>query len=263
MDHRRAQPGAVAAVFFVDVLDHLLAPLVLEIDVDIGRFLALLGNEAFEQQVDLRRVDGGDPEAIAHRAVRRRAAALAQDRRVATARIVDDILDGQEIARDVELADQRQLAFDQRADLAWYPFGIPAGGALPGQFGEICVGALAIGHRFPRIFVAQFVEREAAGIGHFAGGGNGVRPVGEQALHLGRALQVALGIGVEQIAGRGDGGLLADAAHHILQWAAVGCVVMDIVGGEDRQAMRLRQRIEPRDPCPVVAAIEEGGGDMA
>ena len=37
----------------VDVLDHLLAPLMLEIDVDVGRLLALLGNEALEQQVAL------------------------------------------------------------------------------------------------------------------------------------------------------------------------------------------------------------------
>ncbi len=37
MDHGRGDPGAVAAVFLVDVLDHLLAPLMLEIDVDVGR----------------------------------------------------------------------------------------------------------------------------------------------------------------------------------------------------------------------------------
>ena len=39
----------VAAVFAVDVLDHLLAPLVFEIDVDVGRFIAFLRNEALEQ----------------------------------------------------------------------------------------------------------------------------------------------------------------------------------------------------------------------
>ena len=35
----------------VDVLHHLLAPLVLEIDVDVGRLVALPGDEALEQQV--------------------------------------------------------------------------------------------------------------------------------------------------------------------------------------------------------------------
>ena len=43
----------------------------LEIDVDVGRLLALLGDEALEQQVAGRRVDRGDPERVADRAVRR------------------------------------------------------------------------------------------------------------------------------------------------------------------------------------------------
>ena len=62
--HRRAraiaddggsEAGAVAAVAGVDVLDHLLAPLVLEVDVDVGRLLALGRDEALEQHVDLGR----------------------------------------------------------------------------------------------------------------------------------------------------------------------------------------------------------------
>ena len=50
----------MAAVFVVDVLDHLLAPLVLEIDVDVGRLLALLGDETLEQEIDLLGIDLGD-----------------------------------------------------------------------------------------------------------------------------------------------------------------------------------------------------------
>jgi hypothetical protein len=40
-DHHGGQRGALAAVLGVDVLDHLLAPLVLEVDVDVGRLVAL------------------------------------------------------------------------------------------------------------------------------------------------------------------------------------------------------------------------------
>src|SRR5438445_458962 len=40
--------SAVAAVLAVDVLDDLLAPVVLEVDVDIGRLVALLRDEALE-----------------------------------------------------------------------------------------------------------------------------------------------------------------------------------------------------------------------
>src|SRR5690348_2773669 len=44
--------GALAAIFLVDVLDHLLAPLVLEIDIDVGRLVALGRDEALEEEVD-------------------------------------------------------------------------------------------------------------------------------------------------------------------------------------------------------------------
>ncbi|MCY1531390.1 hypothetical protein D9M68_666140 [compost metagenome] len=57
--------GALAAVLCVDVLDDFFAPLVLEVDVDVGRFLAMAAQEALEQQVAFFGVDGGDFEAIA------------------------------------------------------------------------------------------------------------------------------------------------------------------------------------------------------
>src|SRR5205085_4509189 len=77
--HGGGEPGAVAAVSVVDVLDHLLAPLVLEIDIDVGRLAPRGADEALEQDVDLGRVDRGDAEAIADHRIGRRAASLAQD----------------------------------------------------------------------------------------------------------------------------------------------------------------------------------------
>ena len=78
-DHGRGDAGAVATVAPVDILDHLLAPLMLEIDVDIGRLFPLRRDEALEQQIDLGRVHIGDGEAVADRGVGRRAAALAEN----------------------------------------------------------------------------------------------------------------------------------------------------------------------------------------
>ena len=80
-DHGRRQRGAVAAVFLVDVLDDLLAPLMLEIDVDVGRLVAFLVDEALEQHVDPFGIDRGDAEAEAHHRIGRRAAPLAQNSR--------------------------------------------------------------------------------------------------------------------------------------------------------------------------------------
>ena len=52
-DQGGGQGGALAAVLFVDVLDNLFAPLVLEVHVDIRWFVPLLRDEALEQQGDL------------------------------------------------------------------------------------------------------------------------------------------------------------------------------------------------------------------
>ena len=71
--------GALAAVFAVDVLDHLFAPLVLEIDVDVGRLAPLRRDEALEQEIGAVGIDLGDAEAEADRGIGRRAAALAED----------------------------------------------------------------------------------------------------------------------------------------------------------------------------------------
>src|SRR3989449_8628733 len=65
-DHRGCERGAAARVLAVHVLDHLLAPLVLEVDVDVRRLVALLRHEALEQHVHPRRIDFGDAERIAH-----------------------------------------------------------------------------------------------------------------------------------------------------------------------------------------------------
>src|SRR5205807_3490093 len=71
--------GAVAAVFGVQVLDDLFPPLVLEVDVDVGRLVAGGADEPLEQQVDPGRVDRGDAKAIAHRGIGGRPASLAQN----------------------------------------------------------------------------------------------------------------------------------------------------------------------------------------
>src|ERR687897_537823 len=66
--------GAVAPVTRINVLDHFLAPFMLEIDIDVGRFLAFLGNEALEKKIDRGRVDIGDAEAITDGGIGGRAA---------------------------------------------------------------------------------------------------------------------------------------------------------------------------------------------
>ena len=58
---------ALAAVFFVDVLDDLFAPLVFEVHVDVGRLIApLQADEALQQRMRMLRVGHRDAQAPAH-----------------------------------------------------------------------------------------------------------------------------------------------------------------------------------------------------
>ena len=120
MDHRRGDAGAFAAIALINVLHHLLAPLMLEIDIDIGRLAALLGDEAREEQAVLHRIDGGDAEHIADGGVRRRAAPLAQD--PAPLRKGDDVMNSEEIGGVTRLGDDGELLGQQRLDLGRDPF---------------------------------------------------------------------------------------------------------------------------------------------
>ena len=110
--HRRAEP----AVLFVDVLDHLLAPVAArQIEIDVGPLAALLGQEPLEQQIHPHRIDRGDAEAVADGAVGRRPAPLHED--VVLAAEIDDVPDDEEVAGELELLDQIELARDLRAGL--------------------------------------------------------------------------------------------------------------------------------------------------
>ena len=107
MNHGCDDSGAVTAISPVDILHHLLAPRMLEVDVDVGRLQPFLGNETLEQQIDLGRIDGSNAEYVAHGRVRRRTPALAED--FLLARVANDVVHGEKIVRIFELPDQAQF----------------------------------------------------------------------------------------------------------------------------------------------------------
>ena len=76
----------------------------LEVDVDVGRLVALGRDEAFEQKIETRRIHLGDPEAIADGGIGGRAAALAED--FLRAREAHDVVHGEEVRRVIERGDQ-------------------------------------------------------------------------------------------------------------------------------------------------------------
>src|SRR5688572_26749874 len=71
-DHRRVP----TAVLRVDVLDHLLAPIVLDVEIDVRWLCALAAQEALEEKLHPHWIDGGDAKAVADRAVRSASSSL-------------------------------------------------------------------------------------------------------------------------------------------------------------------------------------------
>src|SRR5262249_17528291 len=122
-DYRRCKARPLATIFLVDMLDHLLAAFVLEIDIDVGRFESLGRDETLEQQVDLDRRNVSDAEAITDYRVRRRAAALAPDRRTLSPSELDDLIDRQKKRRIFEIADQPELIIEGTPDMLRGPIG--------------------------------------------------------------------------------------------------------------------------------------------
>src|SRR5262249_11365400 len=108
--HRRAE----AAVLFVHVLGDLLAPIAArQIEIDVGPLAALFWQEPLEQEIDATRNDARDPEAVADGAGGRSAASLHED--VVLAAEIDNVPDDEEIAGELELLDEVELARDLRA----------------------------------------------------------------------------------------------------------------------------------------------------
>jgi hypothetical protein len=85
------------------------------------------------------------------------------------------------------------------------------------------------------------------------------RRVAEEPRHLGRRLQVPLGIGLEQLSRIGDGHALADAGHHILQVALFGRMIEHVVDGDQTHPGLCRLPLQRGQPAPVAALAQHRG----
>ena len=252
-DEGRRQRRPVPAVAPVDVLDDLLAPLVLEVDVDVRRLVALLGDEALEQEMHPRRVHLGDAEAVADRRIGGGAAPLAED--VLAAGETDDVVDGEEEVLVAQFGNEFQLLLDEFPDLRRHP-GRPAL-ARPG-FGELAQMRRRRQHRrhqFAGILVAQFVQAERAAIRQR----HGLR---EHLARIDRAelierFQVALAVLIDLSAEFMYRALLPDGGQHVLQRLALRGVHDGTVAGDDRQIETHREIEDAHRLRDVVALGEE------
>jgi len=105
-DDRADHGGVIGAVLGVEVLDHLLAAVDVEIDVDV-RQRARLVDEALEEQLVLDRVDLGDAQAVGHDRVAGTSPSLTDD--PVRSRELHEIPHDQEELREMRALDDGQL----------------------------------------------------------------------------------------------------------------------------------------------------------
>ncbi len=98
----------VGAVFARHVVEHLLAPGVVEVDVDIGHGDAVRVQETFEKEVVLERVDIGDAQSVGDCGAGGGAAAGA-DPDAKAPRSRDIVVHNEEVAREAHRADCVEL----------------------------------------------------------------------------------------------------------------------------------------------------------
>ena len=106
----------VAAVPLDHVLDHLVAPVVGEVDVHVGHGLAPWVQESLEDEAVTHWIDGGDPEAVGDHGRGRRAPPGAH-RDAPVLRVPDEVPDDQEVAGELHLLDDAELVVEPGARL--------------------------------------------------------------------------------------------------------------------------------------------------
>src|SRR5437763_4239670 len=257
--HRRTR----RAVALVDVLDHLLALVAArEIEIDVrprlvpGRVGALFGEEALEQQVHLHRIDGGDPERVADRAVGRRAAPLHEH--VLASAEQDDVVDDEEVPGEAEPGDERQLPLELRArpgPARAARAAVAPAGAVHGPVPQLTVQRLRVQELRLGELVAEIVERVGAALGDLARQPHRFRQIAELRGDLTRGAHVPLGIAREAPARFIQRGLQADARERVEQRLPAWRSMADARAGDDAHAARSR-RVDPAAVLALLPRVE-------
>ena len=222
----------VLAVLAPDVRDHLVAPPVLEVDVDVGHRHPVRVEEPLERELVEDRVDRGDPERVGHDAAGRRATTRRLDALLAGE--ADEVRDDEEVAGVPHRGDDAELVIEPRLELR-------RDGAVPASEAGLALRAqprldgLAVGHREVRD--AQLSERQGQ-VGHLGdppGRQDRIVLVGKEVGHLGGRLDVEL-VGLElEPARRVEVVAGADAEQHVVRVGLLGSDVVQVVGDDQWQ----------------------------
>ena len=229
----------VLAVLAPDVGDDLLAPAVLEVDVDIGHRHPVGVEEALERQLVQDRIDRRDAQGVGHDRARRAAPAGRLDALLAGE--PDEVGHDQEVARVAHRRDHAELVVEPRLERRRGAAVAPLQAALA-LLPQPALDGLAVGDREMRDPGQAEGQLEAAGhLGDPAGVEDRLELVGEEGRHLGGRLEpevVRLELhpagGVEVVAG-------ADAQQDVVRLGLVLADVVQVVRDDERQAGLRRQ----------------------
>ena len=254
-DHLGRHAGPLAPVFLVEILQHLLPPLMLEIDVDVGRLVALAAHEPFEEQIDPVRIDRRHAQAITDGRVGRRTSPLAED--IPAPCKTNQVPDREEVGLVVKLFDQVEFVFEQPADLGRDAVGVALFDAGPGETPKMLVRRLSSRCQLFRIFITKLIEREFDPIGDLERSTHGLRSVRKQRLHLCGGFQITLGIGKQVFSHLGHRAMVPHGRQNVLQRLPLCHVVANRTGGNQGNACRASGIRQLFESAAIVGAMVE------
>ncbi len=224
----------VAAVLLLDVGDRLLAPLLAEVDVEVGHRHPLRVQEPLEQQAEAQGVEVGDGQGPGHHRAGARAAARADRDRLGLGPL-DEVRDDQEVAGEAHGGDHPDLPL-QPVPVVLLRKGVGSGGEprlepLAGLVGQLLRLRAARGRGEAGQDRVALLDHEGAAPGDVEGGVAGLRQVGESPAHgLGR-LEPMLG-GDPAAVVLGQEGAVGDAHQGVVRRVHAGFGEIDVVGGD-------------------------------
>jgi hypothetical protein len=171
------------------------------------------------------------------------------------------VVHGEEIGRVAELGDQLQFVVERGAHAVGDAVGIAR---LRAGLGESFERFLRRGVALAQFFgvaVGELVEAEGDPVEEADRLFHRVGRLGEQARHLFRPFEMALGVGLGQKPGRRERRLLADAGDDVGERPPLGIVHENVVGREKRRAEPARRRRALGEAAAHVDAVSRTRAD--
>ena len=238
----------LAAVFLLHVVDHFVAAVLAEVDVEVRHRDALGIEEALEQQPEADRIEVGDGERVGDQRAGAGAAAR-PDRNALRLRPLDEIGDDQKIAGILHLLDHAELEGQPvvvfldgvagRERMALEPL-LQAGARGATELLRLvhCLGRLALAGREARQDRRQRPRPKRAALGDLDGGGERLGQIGEQRRHFGAGLEAMFGGELAAVA-VGNQPALSDAEQRIVRFVVLARGEERLVGRHERQPARI------------------------